>query len=257
MQTTLVTAPPFWTAGQMIDFLRDAPEEDLPESFFEIFVVDPAHRLLGNVFLDQLLRVNARRNSAICWNGSAPDDVNEDREDVARLFQRYNLRFSAGRRCGCSGSSASSPSTMSSMSSARKLTKRSRRSAASRPAEELSDYVWWTAKSRFLWLFVNLFTAFIASACSASSSSIAEDGGARGSCADRRESGRQCGDADHDRRRARFGDAEITSQHLAGHRPRGFRRRPERCNIRAHHGVSARCFGSASRASASSSPSRW
>ena len=45
MQTTLVTAPPFWTAGQMIDFLRDASEEDLPESFFEIFVVDPAHRL--------------------------------------------------------------------------------------------------------------------------------------------------------------------------------------------------------------------
>ena len=42
MQTTLVTAPPFWTAGQMIDFLRDAPEEDLPEAFFEIFVVDPA-----------------------------------------------------------------------------------------------------------------------------------------------------------------------------------------------------------------------
>ncbi len=31
MQTTLVTAPPFWTAGQMIDFLRDAPEQDLPE----------------------------------------------------------------------------------------------------------------------------------------------------------------------------------------------------------------------------------
>ncbi len=29
--------------------------------------------------------------------------------------------------------------------------------------EELSDSVWWTTKSRFLWLFVNLFTAFLAS----------------------------------------------------------------------------------------------
>jgi magnesium transporter len=29
--------------------------------------------------------------------------------------------------------------------------------------EELSDTVWWTAKSRFVWLFVNLITAFIAS----------------------------------------------------------------------------------------------
>jgi magnesium transporter len=29
--------------------------------------------------------------------------------------------------------------------------------------EELSDSVWWTTKSRFLWLFANLFTAFLAS----------------------------------------------------------------------------------------------
>src|SRR6202020_3344477 len=30
-------------------------------------------------------------------------------------------------------------------------------------SEALSDNVWWITKSRFLWLFVNLITAFIAS----------------------------------------------------------------------------------------------
>jgi magnesium transporter len=29
--------------------------------------------------------------------------------------------------------------------------------------EGLSDPMWWTAKRRFLWLFVNLITAFVAS----------------------------------------------------------------------------------------------
>jgi magnesium transporter len=31
MQTSFVTAPPFWTAGQAIDMIRDAAEENLPE----------------------------------------------------------------------------------------------------------------------------------------------------------------------------------------------------------------------------------
>ena len=60
MQTTFVTAPPFWTAGQAIDVMRDTDEEHLPNSFFEIFIVDPAHRLLGTVFLDTLLRARSR-----------------------------------------------------------------------------------------------------------------------------------------------------------------------------------------------------
>src|ERR1700730_334435 len=40
MQTSFVTAPPFWTAGQAIDMIRNAAEENLPESFFDVFVVD-------------------------------------------------------------------------------------------------------------------------------------------------------------------------------------------------------------------------
>lgn len=49
MQTTLVVAPPFWTAGKVLDFFRETEADNLPDSFFEVFVVDPAHHLLGSV----------------------------------------------------------------------------------------------------------------------------------------------------------------------------------------------------------------
>ncbi len=46
MQTEFIAVPPFWTVGQTIDFMRETP--DLPETFYEIFVIDPAGHLLGS-----------------------------------------------------------------------------------------------------------------------------------------------------------------------------------------------------------------
>ena len=40
MQTDFIAIPPFWTVGQTIDYLRG--EEDLPDEFFQIYVVNPA-----------------------------------------------------------------------------------------------------------------------------------------------------------------------------------------------------------------------
>jgi magnesium transporter len=163
MQTTLVTAPPFWTAGQMIDFLRDAPEEDLPESFFEIFVVDPGHHLIGNVFLDQLLRVNARAQLRdVLDQERRRVSVDEDREEVARLFQRYNL---------VSAAVVDEADRLVGVITIDDIVDVIREEADEEikalggvsASEELSDSIWWTTKSRFLWLFVNLITAFIAS----------------------------------------------------------------------------------------------
>ena len=43
MQTDFVAVPPFWTVGQVIDHMREA--EDLPETFSDIFVVDPTYHV--------------------------------------------------------------------------------------------------------------------------------------------------------------------------------------------------------------------
>jgi magnesium transporter len=54
MQTEFIAVPPSWTVGQAIDHLRET--EDLPDRFFELYVVDPDGRFLGAVPLDRLLR---------------------------------------------------------------------------------------------------------------------------------------------------------------------------------------------------------
>ena len=53
MQTEFVAVPPFWTVGQTIDYMRE--DKDLPESFSQIFVIDPTFRLVGAIDLDRIL----------------------------------------------------------------------------------------------------------------------------------------------------------------------------------------------------------
>ena len=45
----LIAVPPFWSVGQTIDYMSEA--EDLPDRFYEVFVVDPAYHLIGSVAL--------------------------------------------------------------------------------------------------------------------------------------------------------------------------------------------------------------
>ncbi|MEK9646199.1 MAG: magnesium transporter, partial [Alphaproteobacteria bacterium] len=54
MQREFVAVPAFWTVGEVIDFLRES--DDLPDDFYDIFVVDPRHRLIGAVALNKVLR---------------------------------------------------------------------------------------------------------------------------------------------------------------------------------------------------------
>ena len=90
MQTEFIAVPPDWTVGQTIDHMRDTVE--LPDRFFELYVVDEGHKLLGAVALDRLLRT--KRPVAVA-DLMDPDRrrvrATEDQEPVARMFERYNL----------------------------------------------------------------------------------------------------------------------------------------------------------------------
>src|SRR5262245_24361481 len=54
MQADLVAVAPFWNVGQVIDYMRET--DDLPDTFSEIFVVDPTYKVLGSVELSRVLR---------------------------------------------------------------------------------------------------------------------------------------------------------------------------------------------------------
>jgi magnesium transporter len=160
MQTEFIAVPPFWTVGQTIDFMRET--EDLPDTFYEIFVVDPAYPLCGTVPLDKLLR--SKRPVRIGdLMVSDPDVVHatDDQEDVARLFQHYNLVSAAvidesNRLVGVIMVDDIVDVIEEEADEDLKAL------GGVHAEEELSDDVFYIARSRFTWLFANMLTALLA-----------------------------------------------------------------------------------------------
>ena len=162
MQTGLITVPPFWTVGQTIDHLRETPEDGLPESFFEVFVVGPDNILLGNVFLDRLLRTTRPvRMQDIMDPDRRRVSVGDKRGEVARLFERYNLVsvpvVDAARRLA---GVITIDDVVDVMQEAAEADIKAL--GGVQETEELSDSFWAISKSRFTWLLINLVTAFVA-----------------------------------------------------------------------------------------------
>jgi magnesium transporter len=163
MQTTLIAVPPFWTTGQVLDFFRETDPDLLPDNFFEIFVVDPGYRLLGTVFLDALVRARSNvRVENIMQADRRHVKGDDDGAEVARLFERYNLVSvpvvdDADRLVGV----ITIDDIVDVLQEA--AAEEIKALGGVNPEEELSDDFWETAKSRFLWLLINLGTAFIAS----------------------------------------------------------------------------------------------
>jgi magnesium transporter len=90
MQRDLIAVPAFWTIGQMIDYLRDS--DDLPDEFYEIFVVDPGHRPIGSIPLNKAMRTKRPvLLSDVMEQEPVFIQVETDQEDVAFQFQQYDL----------------------------------------------------------------------------------------------------------------------------------------------------------------------
>ena len=90
MQRGVVAVPTHWTVGQAIDFMRE--EEGLPKDFFDIFLVDPAHKPRGSIPLSRVLRT--KRNVAL--NAIMHADMKIipgvlDQEEVAFVFRKRDL----------------------------------------------------------------------------------------------------------------------------------------------------------------------
>ncbi len=92
MQRDFVSAPQFWTVGHLIDYVREAPPDSLPDVFYEVYIVDPAFHPLGSVALSTLLR--AERSTALSKVMAPLRAVvtpQMDQEDAAYLFEKYDL----------------------------------------------------------------------------------------------------------------------------------------------------------------------
>lgn len=90
MQRDLVAVPEHMTVGQVIDYLRD--NRDLTSDFWEIFVVDEAHKPIGTCQLSWILtcpRTIAMADLMKREQTLIPVDM--DQEEVALRFQKYAL----------------------------------------------------------------------------------------------------------------------------------------------------------------------
>ncbi|RMH41623.1 MAG: magnesium transporter [Alphaproteobacteria bacterium] len=161
MQREFVIAPTHWTVGDTIDFMRAARE--LPEQFYHVILVDPKMRPIGLVPLGRIMA--SKRDTPL---GDIVDEdirtikATQSQEDVAYLFNHYHMITAPvvdedGRLIGV-------------------ITIDDAMAVLDEEAEEdllllagvggeesLSDTVLEIARQRFVWLFVNLLTAILAS----------------------------------------------------------------------------------------------
>ncbi len=162
MQREVVMAPEHWTVGQAIDYLRATPEEDLPDQFYHIIIVDPRLHPVGNVTLGKLMRSKrVTPLNALLEETFQVIPATRDEGDVAYAFNQYHLISAPvvdedGRLIG-----------VITIDDAMAVLDEEHEEDIMRLAGvgegSLSDRVIETTKQRLPWLAVNLVTAIAAS----------------------------------------------------------------------------------------------
>jgi len=160
MQTDFVKAPGFWTVGQTIDFIR--VNDDLPEQFYDIVVIDPAGKPTGLIPLSAIL--GNRRPvvlDAIKNDDFVTFNAEDPQEDVGYAFKQYHLVSAPvtdddGRVIGVI-------TIDDAVEALDEEAEEDLKRLGGVGDEELSDDVWEITKRRFPWLAVNLLTAILAS----------------------------------------------------------------------------------------------
>lgn len=161
MQREYVAAPEGGTVGDVIDRMREDSAE-LPDEFFEIYIVDAAMRPIGAVRVSSLIR--ARRDTPLKEIMRAPLILirpEMDQEEVAQTFQKYHMASApvvdeAGRLTGMV--TVDDIVDVISEEGEEDLLKLAGVSEAAQ-----TDSVFKSVRARAPWLLVNLGTAVVAS----------------------------------------------------------------------------------------------
>jgi magnesium transporter len=165
MQRDVVTAPEFWTVGQVIDFIRKSAagdDDDLPAVFYNVFVVDPTHAPVGAIPVSRLLLMNRKTLVTEAMETEVQlIPATQDQEEVAFLFRQRDLVSAAvvddgGRLVG-----------VITIDDVVDVIHEEHEEDIMRlggvPEDDLYEAAAATTRSRFTWLLLSLGTAFIAS----------------------------------------------------------------------------------------------
>jgi magnesium transporter len=161
MQREFLAFPGNWTVGQTIDHMRNQSQEN-EENFYSVYIVDPAHRLLGVISLSRLLSAKRPvRLSNLMETSPRSVNVDTDQEEVSLLFQQYGLvnmpvTDKVGRLLGViivddivDVINEEAEEDLQGLTGVSNLS--------------ITASFFETAKGRFSWLILNMFTAILAS----------------------------------------------------------------------------------------------
>ncbi|UDF02677.1 magnesium transporter [Asticcacaulis sp. AND118] len=90
MQREVVAAPDFWNVGDAIDHMR-AHGADLPELFFDVYVISPTHKPIGALPVSLLMRTPREVRLSAIMEPITEIEVHMDQEEVAYIFEKYHL----------------------------------------------------------------------------------------------------------------------------------------------------------------------
>ncbi len=161
MRRELVAVPEFWTVGKTIDYLRTA-SKTLPDDFFDLFIIDPSHHLMGTIPLNRLIRSKrSEKIKDLCVEVKQPISAEMDQEAVAHLFRREDIVSApvvdeSGRLIGVI--------TIDDIVDV--IDEEAQEDILRMVGVDQGDLyraIMSTANTRFRWLFINLLTAILAS----------------------------------------------------------------------------------------------
>ncbi|MCS6761137.1 MAG: magnesium transporter [Candidatus Devosia symbiotica] len=160
MLTDFIAIPPFWTVERTIDYLRC--EHELPDEFYQLYVVDAAYSVLGTIPLDKFIRAPCTTQIEALMNTNLVlVDANEDQEEAARDFERYDLI-----EVGVIDESKRLVGVLTIddiVDVIHEEADEDIKLLAGVGDEDISDSIIYTVRSRAPWLIINLATAVLAS----------------------------------------------------------------------------------------------
>ncbi len=160
MQREVLAAPQFWTVGQALEHVRHSAS-DLPDLFFDLYVVDPMNKPVGGAPVSRLMKSRLDAALSEIMEPVTEIPVDMDQEEVAYIFDKYHLISAPVVEAG--GRLVGQITVDDIVGVIQEESQEDMLALAGVHNLEHADTVWGITRSRFWWLLVNLGTAILAS----------------------------------------------------------------------------------------------
>jgi magnesium transporter len=159
MQREVIASPQFWTVGQTLEHIRQST--DLPDLFFDVYVVDPSFRPLGAAPVSRLVTAKPETPMTQVMEPVIEIAVDMDQEEVAYAFEKYRLISAPVVDFG--GRLVGQITVDDIVGIIREESEEDTLALAGVTDVGRDASIMEITKSRFWWLFINLGTALLAS----------------------------------------------------------------------------------------------